>query len=106
VESRSEEELTSGLAALKEAVVKRNIPAAELMGATIILSNYGTLSSVCRYGTPVVVPPMVAIVGVGAIYSPRENEQALPISVTFDHRCVTGGEAARFMGYIVEYINK
>lgn len=106
IQSRSEEELTLGLAALKEAVVKRNIPAAELMGATIILSNYGTLSSVCRYGTPVVVPPMVAIVGVGAIYSPRESEQALPISVTFDHRCVTGGEAARFMGYIVEYINK
>lgn len=106
VQSRSEDELTSGLAALKEAVVKRNIPAAELMGATIILSNYGTLSSVCRYGTPVVVPPMVAIVGIGAIYSPRENTQVLPISVTFDHRCVTGGEASRFMGYIVEYLNK
>jgi 2-oxoisovalerate dehydrogenase E2 component (dihydrolipoyl transacylase) len=106
IQSRNEEDLSAGLAALKEAVVKRNIPAAELMGATIILTNYGTLNAVCRYGTPIVVPPMVAIVGVGAIYEHRENEKTLPISLTFDHRCVTGGEAGRFMGYIVEYLNK
>jgi 2-oxoisovalerate dehydrogenase E2 component (dihydrolipoyl transacylase) len=105
IQSRNEEDLSAGLAALKEAVVKRNIPAAELMGATIILTNYGTLNAVCRYGTPIVVPPMVAIVGVGAIYEHRENEKTLPISLTFDHRCVTGGEAGRFMGYIVEYLN-
>ncbi|MEH6447092.1 MAG: dihydrolipoamide acetyltransferase family protein [Oleispira sp.] len=106
VQSRSEEDLSAGLAALKEAVVTRNIPAAELMGATIILSNYGSLNPVCRYGTPIVVPPMVAIVGIGAIYEHRENEKLLPISLTFDHRCVTGGEAASFIGYIVEYLNK
>jgi len=106
VQSRSEEDLSAGLAALKEAVVTRNIPAAELMGATIILSNYGSLNPVCRYGTPIVVPPMVAIVGIGAIYEHRENEKTLPISLTFDHRCVTGGEAASFIGYIVEYLNK
>jgi 2-oxoisovalerate dehydrogenase E2 component (dihydrolipoyl transacylase) len=76
------------------------------MGATIILSNYGSFNPVCRYGTPIVVPPMVAIVGIGAIYEPRENEKVLPISLTFDHRCVTGGEAASFMGYLVEYLNK
>ena len=106
VQARSEEDLSTGLAALKEAVVKRNIPAAELMGATIILSNYGSLNAVCRYGTPIVVPPMVAIVGIGAIYEPRDNEKVLPISLTFDHRGVTGGEAASFIGYIVEYLNK
>lgn len=106
VQSRSEEDLSAGLAALKEAVVTRNIPAAELMGATIILSNFGSLNPVCRYGTPIVVPPMVAIVGIGAIYEHRENEKILPISLTFDHRCVTGGEAASFIGYIVEYLNK
>jgi 2-oxoisovalerate dehydrogenase E2 component (dihydrolipoyl transacylase) len=106
VQARNEQDLSAGLAALKEAVQKRNIPAAELMGATIILSNYGSLNAVCRYGTPIVVPPMVAIVGVGAIYESRENEKVLPISLTFDHRCVTGGEAASFIGFIVEYLNK
>lgn len=106
VQARSEEDLSAGISALKEAVVKRNIPAAELTGATMILSNYGALNAICRYGTPIVVPPMVAIVGIGAIYRQGENTQVLPISVTFDHRCVTGGEASRFIGYIVEYLNK
>ncbi|MFT4908680.1 MAG: 2-oxoisovalerate dehydrogenase E2 component (dihydrolipoyl transacylase) [Oleispira sp.] len=106
VQARSEEDLNAGLTALKNAVINRNIPASELMGATIILSNYGSFNPVCRYGTPIVVPPMVAIVGIGAIYEPRENEKVLPISLTFDHRCVTGGEAASFMGYLVEYLNK
>ena len=106
VQARSEEDLIVGLAALKEAVEKRNIPAAELMGATIILSNYGSLNGLCRYGTPIVVPPMVAIVGIGAIYEHRENEKTVPISLTFDHRCVTGGEATSFMGYIVEYLTR
>ncbi len=109
VQSRTEADLTAGLEALKEAVIKRNIPPAELMGATIILSNYGSLNSVCRYGTPIVIPPMVAIIGIGAIYAGTSTDgassQLLPISLTFDHRCVTGGEAARFMGHMVEYLS-
>jgi len=105
VQERSEDDLKAGLAALKDAVIKRNIPPAELNGATIILSNYGSLNPYCRYGTPVVVPPMVAIVGIGAIYSIKDGEKILPISLTFDHRCVTGGEASRFIGYIAEQLN-
>jgi pyruvate dehydrogenase E2 component (dihydrolipoamide acetyltransferase) len=56
----------------------------------------------------VVVPPQVAIVGAGAI---REEPVAvngqvvvhplLPLSLTFDHRAVTGGEAARFLKALV-----
>src|SRR5690606_7525045 len=54
--------------------------------------------------TPMIVPPQVAIVGAGVI---REQVVAaggemavhpvLPISVTIDHRVVTGGEAAGFL---------
>ena len=116
VQSRDENDLKLGLKALKQAVINRDIPPAELTGATIILSNYGSIktidsagvkvSNICRYGTPIVVPPMVAIVGVGAIYSSAKEESILPISLTFDHRCVTGGEATRFIGYIVEFLNK
>jgi 2-oxoisovalerate dehydrogenase E2 component (dihydrolipoyl transacylase) len=50
------------------------------------------------------VPPQVAIVGAGRV-APRvvahEGQPAvrrvLPLSLTFDHRVVTGGEAARFL---------
>lgn len=110
VQKRDEDELTLGLQALKQAVIKRDIPPSEMTGASIILSNYGSIRTLskegkvmpnpCRYGTPVVVPPMVAIIGIGTIYEGNK----LPISLTFDHRCVTGGEATRFIGYLVEYL--
>lgn len=111
VQARDEKDLSEGLQALKQAVIKRNIPPSEMTGASIILSNYGSIriqsaegevrANPCRYGTPIVVPPMVAIVGIGAVYEGNR----LPISITFDHRCVTGGEATRFMGYLVEYLS-
>jgi len=50
------------------------------------------------------VPPQVAIVGAGRIEPqavPRDGAaiflHMLPLSLTFDHRAVTGGEAARFL---------
>ncbi|WP_204329087.1 2-oxo acid dehydrogenase subunit E2, partial [Proteus mirabilis] len=52
----------------------------------------------------VVVPPQVAIVGAGRISEmvvahkgQPSVRRVLPLSLTFDHRVVTGGEAARFM---------
>lgn len=109
VQQRNEKELKEGVEALKQAVIRRDIPPSEMTGASIILSNYGSIRTLskdghsrpnpCLYGTPIVVPPMVAIIGIGAIYDGNK----LPISLTFDHRCVTGGEATRFMGYLVEF---
>ena len=115
VQQRTEEDLKEGLQALKQAVIKRNIPPSEMTGASIILSNYGSIKILskdgeskvnpCLYGTPIVVPPMVAIIGIGTIYEDGINgKKKLPISLTFDHRCVTGGEATRFMGYLVEFL--
>ena len=61
-----------------------------------------------KYAAPIVVPPTVAILGVG-----RGHEQVLPVdgvpavrrvlplSLTFDHRVVTGGEAARFLAAVI-----
>ncbi len=57
-----------------------------------------------RFATLVVVPPQVAIVGCGRAdlrVTVHRGEVAvrriLPLSLTFDHRVVTGGEAARFL---------
>ena len=57
-----------------------------------------------RFANLVIVPPKVAIVGAGRI-SQRviahrgqpAVRRALPLSLTFDHRIVTGGEATRFL---------
>ena len=57
-----------------------------------------------RFANLVVVPPQVAIIGAGRIdrrVMVHRGEAAvrrvLPLSLTFDHRVVTGGEAARFL---------
>ncbi len=111
VGNRSAEDLKEGMGRLRADVKARSIPPREMMGATITLSNFGTLFG--RYANPVVVPPQVAIIGAGGI---REEPVAvdgqvvvhpiLPLSLTFDHRAVTGGEAARFMRALVEALEK
>jgi 2-oxoisovalerate dehydrogenase E2 component (dihydrolipoyl transacylase) len=103
VSNRDAADLRKGLEAIKEAVRDRSIPPQEMRGHTITLSNFGTFAG--RYANPVVVPPTVAILGAGKIRDQfvvvegrPEAHKILPLSLTFDHRAVTGGEAARFLG--------
>jgi pyruvate dehydrogenase E2 component (dihydrolipoamide acetyltransferase) len=99
--------LREGINRLRAQVEDRSIPASELTGYTISLSNFGMFAG--RYGTVVVVPPCVAIVGVGklshdvvAVMGGIEVHRRLPISLTFDHRACTGGEAARFLKTLLD----
>ena len=92
---------------LRTQVEDRTIPASELSGYTISLSNFGMFAG--RYATPIVVPPTVAIVGAGklshdvvAVMGGIEVHRRLPISLTFDHRAATGGEAARFLKALLD----
>ncbi|MBX8487055.1 dihydrolipoamide acetyltransferase family protein [Pseudomonas cichorii] len=111
VGNRTAADLKEGMSRLRADVKARSIPPQEMMGATITLSNFGTLFG--RYASPIVVPPQVAIIGAGGI---REEPVAmngevvihpiLPLSLTFDHRAVTGGEAARFFKALVDELEK
>ncbi|MGH8216910.1 MAG: dihydrolipoamide acetyltransferase family protein [Rhodanobacteraceae bacterium] len=99
--------LREGINRLRAQVEDRSIPASELAGYTISLSNFGMFAG--RYGTVVVVPPCVAIVGAGklshdvvAVMGGIEVHRRLPISLTFDHRACTGGEAARFLKALLD----
>ncbi|MFA5685231.1 MAG: dihydrolipoamide acetyltransferase family protein [Lysobacteraceae bacterium] len=85
----------------------RSLPASELAGYTISLSNFGKFAG--RYATPVVVPPCVAIVAAGRgrhqlvpVPGGVETHKVIPISLTFDHRVCTGGEAARFLRALLD----
>ena len=87
---------------LRVQVEDRSIPPGELSGYTISLSNFGMFAG--RYATPVVVPPCVAIVAAGRarhqitpVIGGFESHKVIPLSITFDHRACTGGEAARFL---------
>ncbi len=107
IAERSPEDLRKGLNAIKAAVKTRSIPPEKMRGNTISLSNFGTFAG--RYANPIIVPPTVAIVGAGKIReqvvmanNQFESHQILPLSLTFDHRAVTGGEAARFLAALLK----
>jgi 2-oxoisovalerate dehydrogenase E2 component (dihydrolipoyl transacylase) len=99
---RVAKDLRAGLDRLRADAAARSIPPEELRGATITLSNFGMIGG--RFANLVVVPPQVAIVGAGRIGQrvvAHEGQPAvrriLPLSLTFDHRVVTGGEATRVL---------
>ena len=99
--------MREGLNRLRMQVEDRSIAASELTGYTISLSNFGMFAG--RYATPVVVPPCVAIVAAGRarhqvmpVMGGFESHKLIPLSVTFDHRAATGGEAARVLTAMID----
>ena len=107
VTHRTRKDLRQGLENLRKAVAARTIPPREMQGATITLSNFGTLAG--QYANPVVTPPQVAIVGAGqirdkvvALNGKPAVRRIMPLSLTFDHRAATGGEASRFLAAMME----
>lgn len=96
---------------LKRAARDRTVAPEDLRDFTFMLSNFGMIAG--RYGTPVVVPPAVAILGCGrlshdvvAVMGGIEAHLRMPLSLTFDHRCVTGGEAVRFLAAFIRDLEK
>lgn len=112
VESIDTSNLRDIIDTIKHQVKTRTIPQEQLKGNTITLSNIGTVAG--KYACPVVVPPTVAIIAIGKLfYTPvlnkdnkLETHKNIPVSLTFDHRCVTGGEAARFLKAFIEDLQK
>lgn len=97
----------AGINRLRQQTMDRSIPSSELSGYTISLSNFGMFAG--RYASPIVVPPCVAIVGAGglshdvvAVMGGVEVHRRLPISLSFDHRAATGGDAARFLKALLD----
>jgi len=111
IAERAPADLRNALNQVKEDVKARTIPAEEMRGYTFTLSNFGAFGG--RYADPIVVPPTVAILGAGrvrdevlAIDKQAVVHTILPLSLTVDHRCVTGGEAARFLAAVIKDLNK
>ena len=107
ITNRDLRDLRSGINSLRNDVKNRSIPVQEMIGPTITLTNFGTIAG--RYGTPIILPPMVATIGAGSIrdaviaYNGEiVIHKILPVSLTFDHRVLTGGEAARFLKALLE----
>lgn len=106
-QDKSATELRQIINDFKQTVQTREISADKLKGATITLSNFGKFAGL--FASPIIVPPMVAILAVGRLHKKPiikggelVEHNHLPLSLSFDHRAVTGGEATRFLGAIIE----
>jgi pyruvate dehydrogenase E2 component (dihydrolipoamide acetyltransferase) len=96
---------------LIEAARARRLSADDLKGATFTLSNYGMIAGL--HATPVVIPPQLAILGAGRLFDrflmvrgQGRPHPILPLSLTYDHRFITGGEAARFVRALIEDLER
>ncbi len=96
---------------VKQATRDRSVAPEDMKNPTITLSNFGMMAG--RYATPVVVPPQVAILGTGGVrhdvvpvMGGIECHKRIPLSVTFDHRCITGGEACRFLKGVIDDLQR
>ena len=96
---------------IRDGVKARSLPPEDLRDYTIMLSNFGVFAG--KYATPVVVPPCVAIIGAGRLHHAvvpvlggMEAHRIMPLSLTFDHRAATGGEAARFLRALIDDLQR
>jgi pyruvate dehydrogenase E2 component (dihydrolipoamide acetyltransferase) len=99
-------------AAAKELAAKANegkIAPDDLSGATFTISNLGSLG--IETFTPLLNPPQVAILGIGAIQlrpvraaGGIQFEDFLQLSLTCDHQVIDGAPGARFLRVVKEQI--
>jgi len=76
-----------------------------------VLSNFGAIAG--RYANPIILPPTVAIIGIGRLTQQvmlddkgtPELHRFMPISLTADHRAITGGEMARFLKAMMDTLH-
>ncbi|MCX7090784.1 MAG: dihydrolipoamide acetyltransferase family protein [Legionellales bacterium] len=105
-EQMTAQQLREHINTLKRTVADRSVPKEQLQGASLTLSNFGKFSG--KFASPIIVPPTVAILAVGRLYEGAvsrngqiQSHRLLPLSLSFDHRAVTGGEATRFLGAVM-----
>ncbi len=107
VEAMSIDDIRAAVKHLKQATRNRTIAPQDMVNYTFTLSNFGMMAG--RYATPLMVPPTVGILGTGklqhdvvAVMGGIEVHRRIPLSLSFDHRCVTGGDAARFLAAVIQ----
>lgn len=103
-------DLTRSLAEMAGKVRGGSFAISDLKGGTFTISNLGAIGG--QYSTPIVNVPEVAILLIGRsrklpVVMPDDSIQPrlmMPLSLSYDHRLVDGGTAARFLNEVIEYL--
>jgi pyruvate/2-oxoglutarate dehydrogenase complex dihydrolipoamide acyltransferase (E2) component len=97
IEEKNVKKIAKDIKRLAKKVEANNVDHSSINGGTFGITNIGRTG--VRSFTPIIYPPQVAILGIGSI----ENDQ-LELSLSFDHRGLTGMDAARFLSRLKELI--
>jgi len=102
VDQKSVLELAKELEQLAQKARDRKVTSDELKGGTFTISNQGAIGG--AHFTPIVNKPEVAILGLGrgamkpvARDGKVEIRMLTPLGLSYDHRVIDGGAAARFI---------
>jgi pyruvate dehydrogenase E2 component (dihydrolipoamide acetyltransferase) len=100
-------ELSKELEQLAQKARDRKVTADELKGGTFTISNQGAIGG--AHFTPIINKPEVAILGLGrGALKPVAREGRIelrlmtPLGLSYDHRVIDGGAAARFIVDLVK----
>lgn len=100
-------EIRSTIKRFKHDAEIKQIKPGDLKDATISLSYFGITAG--QYANPIILPPTVAILGIGkirqkviSIKNKPTVHRMMPLSLSIDHRAVTGGEATRFLKAVIK----
>ena len=111
VDKKSLLQLSRELADLAEKTRQRKVATDDLKGGTFTISNQGGIGG--GFFTPIVNKPEVAILGVGrgalkpVVRGAKiEKRMLLPLGLSYDHRVIDGGAAARFIVEIVQALEQ
>jgi pyruvate dehydrogenase E2 component (dihydrolipoamide acetyltransferase) len=102
-------EIGRHIAELARMTRDRSIPRERLGGSTFTISNVGSYAG--RFATPIINYPEVGILAVGrtrdAVVARKGGihvTKVMPLSLTCDHRCVDGAEAAQCLQCIMDLL--
>ncbi len=102
-------EIASELGDLATRVRDNDFGIDDLRGSTFTISNLGAIGG--TYSTPIINVPEVAILLVGrsrkmpvVINDEIAVRLMMPLSLSYDHRLVDGGAAARFLNDVIGYL--
>ena len=107
VDKKSLLELSIELQDIAERTRQRKVALEEMQGGTFTISNQGGIGG--AHFTPIINKPEVAILGVGrgslqAVVKDKKIQQRMmiPLGLSYDHRVIDGGNAARFITDFVQ----
>jgi pyruvate dehydrogenase E2 component (dihydrolipoamide acetyltransferase) len=105
-------EIARDLSSIAAKARDRKVSAEDMKGGTFTISNQGAIGG--GHFTPIINKPEVAILGIGKTRlrplvtdkGAIEARPVMPLTVSYDHRLIDGGAAARFTVDLVRFLEQ